>query len=243
MNRYNGSILVVDANEAEGRSLAQDLKKRGLSAFTARDCYHAMSILEFRAFEVLIIDTAASEADGVDLIGWASCACPRPRIIAMGKASSPDEERSMIARGVGLCLPKPVNVEGLVRFLDATRSRSFFSGYVQGVDLVDYVQFMMLTGNKTVLEITSNVGTQGRIFIAGGQLVHAECGILKGEQALYGCLCFKEGGFKHLPWYEPERVTVDKPGEYLLMEAVRKRDDAWGIVGEEGGNGSSPDSD
>jgi len=241
VDRYNGSILVVDADEAVGRSLAQDLKKRGISAFTARDCYHAMSILEFRAFEVLIIDTAASEADGVDLIGWASCACPRPRIIAMGKGPSPDEERSVLARGAGLLLAKPINVDGLVRFLASIHSRSSFSGHVQEVDLVEYVQFMMLTGKKTILEITSNFGTHGLIFVSGGRVVHAECGILKGEQALYRCLCFKEGDFKHLPWHEPERITVDKPGEFILMEAVRKRDDAWGIAGQDGGNGSSPD--
>lgn len=241
VNRYNGSVLVVDADEAEGRSLAQALKKRGLPAFTARDSYHAMSILEFRAFEVLIIDTATSEVDGIDLIGWASCACPRPRIIAMAAASSPAEQRSVCERGAGLLLPKPVNIESLMQVLVSSHGRSSFSGYVEGVDVVDYVQFMILTGKKTILEITSNVGTQGRIFMAGSRVLHAECGILKGEQALYRCLCFKEGSFKHLPWREPEQVTVNKPGEFLLMEAVRKRDDAWGEVGVKEGNASRQD--
>ncbi len=75
------------------------------------------------------------------------------------------------------------------------------------------------------------------MFLSDGLVVHAECGILQGEQALYRCLRFKEGTFKHLPWEEPEQVTINKPGEFLLMEAVRKRDEAWG-AGQESDEGS-----
>ena len=222
------SILVVDTDQASARSMAQTLKRSGHSVLTARDGSHAVSILGFRAFDVLVIDVAAARVDDLDLISWAGCLCPRPRIVVMGNAASRVVERAVIARGASLFLRKPVDFKKLADFLSPMRSRSSFSGSVEGVDIVEYVQFVMLGGSKTLLEITSSLGTRGRVFLEDGLVVHAVCGILQGEQALYRCLRFKEGTFRHLPWEDPGQQTINKPGEFLLMEAVRKRDEAWG---------------
>ncbi len=228
MGNINCSILVLDTDQSSAQLMAQTLKRAGHSVLTARDGAHAVSILGFRAFEVFIMDVAAARVDDLDLISWAGCLCPRPRIVVMGNSTSRVIERSVLARGANLFLHKPVDFNRLNEFLSPIRTRSSFSGTVEGVDIVEYVQFIMLGGAKTLLEITSSLGTQGRVFLTDGLVVHAVCGILQGEQALYRCLRFKEGTFKHLPWEEPEQVTINRPGEFLLMEAVRKRDEAWG---------------
>jgi CheY-like chemotaxis protein len=228
MIRGGCSILVVDTDQADARVITQALKGLGHFVLMARDGAHALSILEFRAFDVVVIDVAASRVNDVDLIDWAGHLCPRPRIVATGDATLRAVERSVLGKGANLFLRKPLDLEKLRKFLTSTRSRSSFTGTVEGVDIVEYVQFVLLGGGKTLLEITSSLGTKGRLFIADGMLVHAVCGILQGEQALYRCLRFKEGTFSHLPWEEPESLTIDKPGEFLLMEAVRKRDEAWG---------------
>lgn len=233
MGGKKSSILVVDTDQAATLTLAATLKEFGHSVLTARDAIHALSILEFRAFEVLMVDIEASRVEGIDLIGWARSICPRPRIVVIGNSASADEQASIVSRGAGLFLSKPLDLGRLIQFLESTRSHSSFSGMVEGVDIVEYVQFILLGGKKTLLEITSNVGTQGRIFLSEGLVLHAVCGILQGEQALYRCLCFKEGSFAHLPWQEPEQITINKPGEFLLMEAARKRDEVWG---EDGGD-------
>jgi CheY-like chemotaxis protein len=228
MAKKSCSILVVDTDQANARLIGQTLKAIGHSVFTARDGAHALSILEFRAFDVLVIDVMASRIEDVDLIAWAAVLLPRPRILAMGNPATRAVERVLNSRGANLFLPKPLDLERLKEFVSPIRSRSSFTGTVEGVDIVEYVQFVMLGGGKTILEVTSSLGTQGRIFLSDGMAVHAVCGILQGEQALYRCLRFKEGTFRHLPWEGPEKVTINKPGEFLLMEAVRKRDEAWG---------------
>jgi CheY-like chemotaxis protein len=222
------SILVVDTDQAGASAMAQTLKRAGHSVLTARDGAHAVSILEFRAFDVLVLDVAAARVDDLDLISWAGCLCPRPRVVVMGNAASRVVERAVLARGAHIFLQKPIDFKRLTEFLSPMRSRSSFSGTVENVDIVEYVQFIMLGCSKTLLEITSSLGTQGWLYLADGLVIHAVCGILQGEQALYRCLRFKEGTFKHLPWQEPEQITINKPGEFLLMEAVRKRDEAWG---------------
>ena len=105
---------------------------------------------------------------------------------------------------------------------------------MEGVDIIEYMQFVLLGGRKMILEVTSTLGTQGRLHVSEGQITHAECGVLKGEQAFYRCVCFREGTFRHLPWEEPGEGTINKPGEFLLMEAVRKRDEAWAYITQKG---------
>jgi len=227
MVKKSCSILLVDTDRASCALLAKTLKDRGHTVFAARDLDHAVSILEFRAFEVLIIDVDPSREDQLDVINWSASLTPRPQIVVTARAIPPQGESAILRRGADLFLVKPVTVSSLADFIARTRSRSSFSGMVEGVDIIEYVQFVMLGGRKTILEVTSSLGTRGRLFLADGRIVHADCGVLQGEAALYRCLCFKDGNFAHQPWEAPDTVTINRPGEFLLMEAVRKRDEAW----------------
>jgi CheY-like chemotaxis protein len=232
------SVLIVDSDRERTEFLTTALKEEGHSVRIARDGAHALSILQFRAFEVLVIDMAHSVVNGTDVIAWASGVTPKPRIVALANRGIPVPESSALARGAGLFLHIPPNMNKLWEFLAPTRSRSSFMGQVDDVDIVEYMQFVLLGGRTTIVEVTSTLGTHGWIYVSNGNVVHAECGVLQGEQALYRCLCFKEGTFRHRLWEEPEKVTIRKPGEFILMEAVRKRDEVWG-----GGNGHAAGED
>lgn len=100
-----------------------------------------------------------------------------------------------------------------------------FSGYVDKVDIIEYLQFVLLSGKPTVLEVFSEGGETGRIFARNGNVVHAVCRHLEGEEALFKCLAFRGGKFVNRPWSEPSKITLSKPGDYLVMEAARRRDD------------------
>lgn len=221
-------ILVVDSDQANARALVHRLKSEGHLAVAARDVEHALSVLEFRAFEILIVDVSAFSPQGLDLIGWANVAVPRPRIVAIGAAIAPETQSKALEMGASLVLAKPIEWDRLAAFLTPTMNRSSFSGQVRGVDLIEYVQFVLLGGGRTVLEAKSSLGTTARLYVADGRVLHAECGVLKGEAALYRCLRFREGTFEHVPWEDPEGTTIDKPSDFLLFEAVRQRDEAWG---------------
>lgn len=225
--RNGGPVLVVDSDRDAARSLAESLELHGLSVFVARDVKHAMSILEFRAFTALIVGVDPALEELLDLVSCSCCLCPRTDVVAIGSNIAQAEERALLNRGVRLVLPEPVDVAKLLGAISRKSVRSSFTGTVEDADILDYLQFLILAGKKTILEITSRLGTKARIFLCDGRAVHAECGVLEGVQALYRCLCFMEGTFAHKPWEEPERTTITIPSELLLMEAARKRDDAW----------------
>ena len=114
----------------------------------------------------------------------------------------------------------------LVEAISSTKSDTAFSGSIDSIDILDYLQLMMLSGRRVVLEVSSKDGRQGLIFIHNGEVKHAKCNQLEGEEALFKCLSFEGGSFVNLPWRDPEKNTITKPGDFLLIEAARKRDEA-----------------
>ncbi len=101
-----------------------------------------------------------------------------------------------------------------------------FSGNVDGLDILEIFQLMILTGRQVTLEVSSRDGRQGLVFIDKGEVKHAVCDQLEGEEALFACLGFDGGKVVSRPWREPDAITINKPGEFILMEAARRRDEA-----------------
>jgi hypothetical protein len=101
-----------------------------------------------------------------------------------------------------------------------------FSGRIEDIDILDYVQFLLTEGGRAFLEVTPKNGRPCMLFVDCGEILHAANGSLEGEEAFYDCMQFKGGEFAQHPWVQPKQVTVGKPGMSLLVEAARRRDEA-----------------
>ena len=103
--------------------------------------------------------------------------------------------------------------------------RYLFSGMVKDIDILDYLHFLLTSTSKTVLEVQLEEGSISRLFIDKGRILHATSGHLEGEEAFYCCTQSTGGVFTHLPWEEPEERTIRRSGDFLLLEAARRRDE------------------
>ncbi|MGO9572273.1 MAG: DUF4388 domain-containing protein [Desulfomonilaceae bacterium] len=101
-----------------------------------------------------------------------------------------------------------------------------YSGMVEGIDILDYIQWILLDRRSTVLEIGLPNGTSCSVYLKEGEIIHAVNHELEGEEALYTSVMFPSGRFGHETWTEPDRKTIKKPGTQLLLEAARRRDEA-----------------
>ncbi len=113
----------------------------------------------------------------------------------------------------------------LLTFKPTTASR-IFSGKVHDVDVLEVIQFLLLTGRKTLLVVRSLQGIECQLYLAGGRIVHANMGSLQGEDAFFACMDLVGGSFETQPWRNPNETTIDEAGELLLLEAARRRDEA-----------------
>jgi len=216
------TILIVDSDPAVTWDLCEALTRAGHTVTDTAKAEHALEILDDRSFRVAILDVLSSRVGDIDLIDRLRKSWTNPLIIAMSDFEVPAVKKSIISRGADHFVCKPLDMEQLLALISPAQA---FSGRVQGVDILEYIQFMLLTGNKTVVEVRSQEGRCCRIFMHSGNVLHAVIGDITGDEAFHQCIQFEGGTFSHLPWTEPEQRTIMKPGELLLIEAARLKDE------------------
>lgn len=109
---------------------------------------------------------------------------------------------------------------------DKRKKEYSFSGLVESIDILDYLQWMLVDGRSTILEIRCPNWASCTMYLKEGLIVHAVNGEQEGEEALFSILMHTSGQFVHLSWAEPDRQTIQRPGIQLLLEAARRRDEA-----------------
>lgn len=220
------SILLVDDDPEVVWALGRYFTRAGFPVTTCGDGAEAIGLLESRHFDTVITDIQLPQLNGLAVVDWLRENRSDTRAVVITAFGGPSIRNLSIAKGAILYVEKPVDPDLLAETLSSSEAETAFSGNIDNIDILDYLQLMMLTGRKIVLEVTCKDGDQGVIFIDNGEVKHAKCRELEGEEALYKCLCFEGGSFVNLPWTDPDKVTVTKPGDFLLFEAARKRDES-----------------
>jgi hypothetical protein len=116
---------------------------------------------------------------------------------------------------------------------------SGFQGAVAGLSLTDVIQLKghnKYTGCITVIYDSS----EGVIYFADGEIIHAVQGNLTGEEAIYQIIKWPGGNFNIHPEMTSNVCTIHYRTDFLLMEAVRRLDEERAGVGSENGGGPGP---
>ena len=103
-----------------------------------------------------------------------------------------------------------------------------FQGSIQELPVPDIIQLVSVSG-KTGMFMLARGGERGYIYLRNGRIVHAELGVLKGEEAVYALAIWSTGDFQFSPGKEVETVTIEKTNTSLLMEAARRLDE-WKVL-------------
>ena len=101
-------------------------------------------------------------------------------------------------------------------------------GSLHHIQLHDVIQLVSVSGKSGIFHLKKG-NEQGKIFLKGGNIVHAELGAIKGEEAVYTLAVWSEGEFYFEPDTEPTEETIKKNNTSLLMEAARRMDE-WKIL-------------
>ncbi len=228
-------ILLIDDDEPIVRIFEKGLRKLGQTPIPALSGQEGIKIFEETEVDAVVSDLAMPGMNGWEVARAIHEIClekgiPKPPfILVTGWAGQIAEEEIIAHPDVDRIVEKPLKVPRLLEIvanrIKGASADTTVSGVVNGIDLLDYIQLVMLTGKPVVVEVRQRNGLLGHIFLERGTIVHAACGDLEGEHALYKCLSFEGGSFSNLPWRRPDKITIDKPGEYLLLEACRRRDE------------------
>ena len=99
-----------------------------------------------------------------------------------------------------------------------------FEGVLQGATLADLIQMECLSLNTRAVRVDGN-GQSGRIYFAGGQVVHAVLGDTTGELAFYEILSWPKGNFTIEDGVRPMTATIERDWHSLLIEAAHRADE------------------
>ncbi len=101
---------------------------------------------------------------------------------------------------------------------------SRFDGTITGIELPDIIQLNSLSKTSTMLVVTTG-DEQGIIYFQEGEVVHAQCGDLMGEDAFYKILGFKGGRIEGKELTSVPKRTIHTTVAALLIEGVRRDDE------------------
>jgi predicted regulator of Ras-like GTPase activity (Roadblock/LC7/MglB family) len=100
-----------------------------------------------------------------------------------------------------------------------------FVGAVSGLSLADIIQ--VKGGNRySGCLIVENKNKSGIVYFRDGEIVHAEQAELTGEEAFYTIMGWVGGTFKSEPKISTTSRTIDQSVGFLILEALRRMDEA-----------------
>ncbi|MEY4388248.1 MAG: hypothetical protein RLY20_3531 [Verrucomicrobiota bacterium] len=225
-------ILLVD-DDADLLDLYQEILKDLPSkpeVHVADSGSRALAMIEGQAFHLIITDLKMPRMDGLQVLSIVRKQYPNLRTVVLTSVADEQFRSRVYALGVDLFWQKPANEREVAMFRDCIQSllereeRPGFRG-VQSKSLMDIIQLECLSQSSSVLRIT-NGPLVGKIWINHGELVDAEAGSLKAEEAFQHILSWKSGSFEVLT-AEPDHPRIIQVSyNALLLDTAQAIDEA-----------------
>lgn len=227
-------VLIVEPDSEQGMLLELRFQEQGYDVTNARTRPEAEGRLRSERFDIVITEVDLDGGDGFGLV-------------AVGRAEERNKEvafvfltrrsdRESVARGFELgaadYLTKPTAAELVVakcgqifEALLRRRGGGGLSGSLRDMGLTEVVQ-VLGQGRKTGCLRLVSQHRMGEIYFDGGMIVHAAFAKVEGEEAFYQMLLLKDGDFKFDPAGKPAKKTMQSSIESLLLEGMRRMDEA-----------------
>jgi CheY-like chemotaxis protein len=233
MTRELKKVLIVDDEEtltwSMAKSLSRDRDKYGVEI--ANNGKEALDVLGKMPIDVVISDIRMPDINGLDLLVQVKRDFPNTKVIIMTAYGSSDVQKEASKRGSLHYIEKPFEINEIRKLiLDVIKERGGFEGKLFDLQLTDIVQMNCLGRVTTSLVITKD-DHRGVIYFTDGEIVHAECDDMVGEEAFYTILRWQEGKFVSNIGVVPPRESISSTWEHLLVEGMKRKD--------EGGTASS----
>lgn len=108
-----------------------------------------------------------------------------------------------------------------------TDADSGFAGTLKNIQLNDLIQMCCLSASSICIRVTKD-DRFGAVFIVDGEIVHAACEDIVGEEAFYRILGWQTGSFESIEVSTTPQRTIQNNYHYLIMEAARRVDEKTG---------------
>lgn len=243
-------ILLIDSNVYFAKRVADALKREGFEVVTATQTIFALSTLEYDMPSAVLCATNMREMGALEIAGIIH-ADPKNAtlpIIAIGDGSQRalmdsfqagcddyidrHQSPSIIAAHVKQIIIS--KAEGFVPTQMLSQSDTSLSGSLTHHDLPGVMQMLGMARQTGALHINSDA-TDALIFFDGGEISHAECGNLFGDEAVIHILKSVHGAdgvYKFAYGNTSVQRTVLRSATDLMIDAMREFDESMNNMAE-----------
>ena len=218
-------ILVVEDEEQLNQGIVTSLRKDGYLIQGVRSGAEAIRMLWSEEFDVVIGDLKTPGADGFELLQWLRTFRPHTRMIMVAATSANSQEirTQALEAGVVSYLEKPLNLHLLKEELRRLLQQTGFSANLDSFDLLDVIQIVTMSRKSIALLVNTGLEERGTLRFQGGELIWAEYGMLRGEEAFFALAAYKNGTVMYQPWNEQIAPNVTQPLSRLIFQALQYR--------------------
>lgn len=220
-------VLVVDDEDDMLWMLQRNLNK-GMSdveVLAASSGEEALAVISDKEINLVITDINMPGMNGLDLLIEVNNRYPETGVIIMTAYPSNSFEREAMMGGSLRFVEKPFDINDMRKIVgDVLKTSDGFQGTLDGIDLIDIVQFNGLSKATSALKVTT-ADQEGMIFFKKGEVVHAMCDNTSGEKAFFKVLEFQGGTLQNIRGVEPPIVSINKNLESLLFESAVRNDE------------------
>lgn len=219
-------ILINDADPALAERVRGILagQGRGFDVLTTSDGAAALEIVRRLPVDLVITGLDTPKVDGLQLLTELTRNHPQVRVIVMVGPRTTLPRAVIRLMGAARTQEQPLDLRDLTTAVFA-ELQIRHRGEVWGILLTSFLQ--MLNADLKTCTVTVRAGdAEGQLFIAEGELIAAECGAERGDDAVYTVLSWNDPQIEldYLPFERTRDVSAGLMG--LLLEAQRRRDTA-----------------
>ncbi|TMC22987.1 MAG: response regulator [Chloroflexi bacterium] len=216
-------IFVVEGDEGLNRSLVNSLRKDGYVVQGVMSGADAVRVLWSEEYDVVICDLKTPGADGFELLQWLRAYRPNTRMIMVSSPGSDTLRMQALENGAASYLEKPLDLRVLKEELRRNLQQGGFSANLDSFDLLDVIQIITMSRKNIALLVNTGLEERGVLRFQNGDLVWAEYGALRGEEAFFALAAHKNGTIIHQQWHGQIVSNVTLPLSRLIFQALQYR--------------------
>ncbi len=238
-------ILLIDSNVYFSKRLSDALRQQGFEVITSAQAAYALTMVEWNAPTAILCATNLREMGALEMapILRGDPKTANIPLIAVGG----DGDQALLEAYRAGCddyvdrRRPPSDIAAHVRSFLVSRQDGFqptqmlssaetdLSGSLSHLDLPGVIQMLGQARQTGALHINAS-DTDGIIFFEGGEIFHAECGTLFGDEAVTqivkACQGSAKGVYKFVYGATAAQRTVLRSATDLLLDAMREFDEA-----------------
>ncbi|GER89213.1 hypothetical protein KDW_33750 [Dictyobacter vulcani] len=216
-------VIVVASDDTLNQNLVNSLHKDGYVVQGVLSGADAVRVLWSEECDVLICDVKTPGTDSLELLQWLRAYRPGIRMIMLGEANSEAFRAQALESGAVSYLEKPLDIRSLKEELRCLLQQTGFSASLDSFDLLDVIQIINMSRKSIMLLVNTGLEERGTLRFQNGDLIWAEYGVLRGEEAFFALAAHKNGTVIQQPWNEQAVSNMTQPLSRLIFQALQYR--------------------